>query len=111
MKFYRYNYLLAGGYGRDMDGELVPSVFPPSINIRLEEYFLIAETPKGYWIGFDKNEKYKWVSKTAKKRFAYPTKKEAENNFIKRKEKHVEILEANLIIAKRVLSKIDEYEF
>ena len=35
----------------------------------------------------------KWVSKTSRKRFAYPTKEEALENYIKRTEKRLKILE------------------
>jgi len=33
-----------------------------------------------------------WISKNSKKRYAYPTKKEALENFIKRNERRIEIL-------------------
>lgn len=65
-------------------------------------YNLHKETPKGYWIGYGENIKGKlrsdsiWVSKTAKKRHAYPTKEEALNNYIKRTLKYKDILENKL---------------
>jgi len=71
------------------------------IGIRLNErvFELIKETPKGYWIDLFPdmgwNEK-KWVSSTAKKRYAYPTKEEALSSFIARKERQIEILKAQL---------------
>jgi hypothetical protein len=79
--------------------------------IRYSEYFVLSETPKGYWISLKyykdedrllKSEK-KWVSKTSKKRFAYTTKKEALIAFIKRKEKQIKILESQLYEAKTYL--------
>ena len=64
----------------------------------LEKTFkLVKETPCGYWIKripefyFTLNKNH-WVSKTARKRYAYPTKKEALNSFIARKGRQLEIL-------------------
>lgn len=47
------------------------------------EYELVRETPKGYWIKVFMQEH--WISKTARKRYAYPTKEEALEGFIQRK--------------------------
>ena len=99
-----------GGYIKDLPFQY--------IKLELKEYNLWKETPKGYWIGYgmpDKlNDGGRWVSKTAKKRFAYPTKKEAIVNFIKRTEKRVNILsnqiiscKSSLAIAKYIDSKIE----
>ena len=95
MKFYRYEVVEYAEH--DFDGELVsPSI--PNPKLELREYDLFKETPKGYWIGYGSLGEYKynwkkWVSKTTKKRFAYPTEKEALINYIKRTEKRLEILE------------------
>jgi len=72
--------------------------------VYLIKFELLKETPKGYWIKEDFGFK-KWVSKTAKKRFAYPTKKEALINLIKRKERQIRILESRLNEAKNVLKE------
>jgi hypothetical protein len=88
----------------DSEGEYVDSHFPnPKLEVR--EYNLLRETPKGYWIGYgnfgyNKYEWKKWVSKTSKKRFAYPTKEEALVNFIKRTEKRLKILDWQLQVCK-----------
>jgi hypothetical protein len=75
----------------DIDGELTsPSIPDPKLELR--DFSLIKETPKGYWIGFKDIGSYKWISKTSKKRYAYPTEKEALNNFILRTERRVKIL-------------------
>ena len=51
----------------------------------LKKYILKRETLAGYWIGYESfDEPFKWISKTSKKRFAYPTKQEALTNYIKR---------------------------
>lgn len=91
MKFYRYNDTLCANVG---------------VRIYLYEFNMIQETPKGYWIGYY-NKKEKWVSKTAKKRYAYPTKEEALASFKARKERQIEILEHQLNRAKTALSKAE----
>jgi len=75
-------------------------------NIDLITMYLDKETPCGYWITKDhpdneyqflhRGEKRRWVSKTTRKRFAYPTKEQAMYNYIKRKERHALILSARL---------------
>jgi len=76
------------------------------IKVHEEKFDMVKETECGYWIqtGFVFPRK-KWVSKTAKKRFAYPTKKEALDSFIKRKERQKEILEHKLSNVKEALSE------
>ena len=102
MKFYRYE---AHEYAvLDYDGEYVSSPFP---NPKLEvmEYELIKETPKGYWIGLRLNSWSetvhwkKWIPKSSKKRYAYPTKEEALTNYIKRTERRVSILKHQLRVS------------
>lgn len=93
MTFYRYQIVTYAELG--MDGEFVSSKIP-NPQIELLEFKLTKETPKGYWLGVIAFPKYKWVSKTGKKRYAYPTKEEAMINFIKRTERRIEILERQL---------------
>lgn len=97
MEFYRYvsvTYTLSG--------------------IILEKYKMIKETPCGWWIvneyGFKYNRDFtdkKWVSKTARKRFAYPTKEEALFNFEKRKDCQIKILKARLNKAETDRRRVD----
>jgi hypothetical protein len=88
MNFYRYETVEYASIG--WDGEYTRSKIPnPSLELRT--FDLIEETPKGYWIGFI-NCKFKWVSKTSKKRYAYPSKEEALNAYILRTKKRIEIL-------------------
>lgn len=92
MKFYRYEakeYAVLG-----MDGEYESSDIP-NPKIELQRYRLIKETPKGYWISqcWDKKPYFKrWISKTSRKRYAYPTKAEALQNYIKRTERRIKIM-------------------
>lgn len=71
---------------------------------------LIRETPCGYWIsegGWNISGKHKWVSKTSRKRFAYPSKEEALTSFKARKHRQTEILRAQLSNAEYALDLAD----
>lgn len=94
MKFYRYVWVEYAEH--DYDGELCSPKLPnPKITINTFE--LKKETEKGYWIGIEGIDKaMRWISKSSKKRYAYPTKEEALLNFIKRTEKRVKILSHDL---------------
>lgn len=91
--------------------------FNEEIILALKMFVAIKETPKGYWIipksdyifglefdvEFDDfNESY-FVLKESKRRFAYPTKEEAIENFMFRKKKQLGILESQKIKAKKTL--------
>jgi len=84
------------------------------IRIRLSEFVLLKETPQGYWITYpDENLSSdvawkKWVSKTGKKRFAYPTKREAKISFIRRTERRFQILNSQMNICKTALERVDD---
>lgn len=98
MKFYRYEARIYAEH--DHDGELIsPRIRIPKIE--LTTFNLHKETPKGYWIGWGHPDNglrshSRWVSKTAKKRYAYPTKEEAMTNYIKRTEYRIRILKSLL---------------
>lgn len=100
MKFYRYEAVQYASL--DYDGDYVsPRI--PSPRIELREFDLVKETLKGYWI--DCIFKQKWISKTAVKRYAYPTKQEALTNFIRRIERHIEILSYQVDFLKYALQE------
>jgi len=74
----------------------------------LKVFKVIKETPCGYWIKlFYRGNDKKWVSKTTKKRYAYPTKQEALTSFKARKRRQIEILNSQLIRAKSALRWAD----
>ena len=108
MKFYRYEAVEYAEH--DYDGELCSPIFP-NPKVELKDFHLIKETTKGYWIGYLNTygirlgSWQKWVSKTSKKRFAYPTKKEALVNYIKRTEKRLKILERQIDFCKISLDR------
>lgn len=119
MKFYRYELIQyasidsEAGYGNSL-------INFPRRNLLCHEYNLFKETPKGYWIGHGNigegslRSEGHWVSKTAKKRYAYPTKTEALNNYILRTKKRKKILYGQidscsdgLALAEKELSKLN----
>lgn len=55
----------------------------------LLEFRVINETTCGYWISDFHGIIKKWVSKTGKKRYAYPTKDEAFESYLIRKMRYV----------------------
>ena len=79
------------------------------VHIYKYTYQLIKETAKGYWIDVGYPQKGKWVSKTSKKRYAYPTREEAKENFIARKKRQISILSGQLENAKAALYYVDIY--
>jgi len=70
-------------------------------DLKLVDYNIMSETPKGYWIFVD--YKKRWVSKDGMKRYAYPTPEEAMENFKARTQRCVLILESQLKKAKAYL--------
>lgn len=68
------------------------------VTIRERKFEILKETPCGFWIErweHARNEK-RWVSSTARKRYAYPTRKEAMINFKARKYRQLQLVEAQL---------------
>ena len=53
--------------------------------VEVVRYTVARETPKGVWLDYSSGGSAGWVSKTAKKRRAYPTQEEAVASFIARK--------------------------
>ena len=94
MKFYRYN--LRARATLDQFGDYSDY----DLRLYCSEYDILKETPKGYWIGYkDVNPDFngkRWVSKTAKKRYAYPSKKEALESYILRSKRRIEILKSKI---------------
>jgi hypothetical protein len=85
--------------------------------LELYEYMLDKETPKGYWIrplrggylGFWK----KWIPKVSRKRYAYPTEKEALESCIARKQHRVRYLKRDLhnaeVVLKQAMKELEKY--
>jgi hypothetical protein len=63
---------------------------PSTTHIGLRDFQIVRTTPKGAWINYGGTERF--VKLDARKRFACPTKEEALQSFIARKEKQKRIL-------------------
>jgi len=97
MKFYRYEIKRYASYNDYDDFPIHIQSYRASLS--LDTYELKRETSKGYWIGLiglSESLYRKWIPKNSKKRYAYPTKKEALNNFIKRTESRIKHCENTL---------------
>ena len=101
MEFYRYS---------DVTYESGPE-------IELSTFKITKETPKGWWVvqywdsdWYMPNENKRWVSKTVKKRYAYPTKEEAMTNFEARKMRQLSILQVQADNVERILNMIEYNE-
>lgn len=108
MKFYRYEFVQYASL--DETGDLVKPMLPnPTIELR--EYNLHKETPKGYWIGYGEPRKLlsssRWVPKTSRKRYAYPTKKEAMESFKARTQRRISILSAQIRVCQIALGRAE----
>ena len=100
-QFFRYEWQEYASH--DYDGELISPLFP-NPKLELRTYDLIKETEKGYWIGYKGFSFKKWIPKKSKKRYAYPTKEEALQNFIARTKRRVDILKRQIDCCKIAIS-------
>lgn len=75
------------------------------VGLFCDQFRAIRETPKGWWIEYwgDKGQARKWVAKTGRKRFAYPTKELALESFVARKQHMIAKLEYTLGTTKTAL--------
>lgn len=73
-----------------------------SIDVRLNKYAVLSQTPKGLWI--DGPEGRKFISTVSRKQFACLSKEDAIISFISRKKRHISILEAQLKSARVALT-------
>ena len=71
------------------------------VHLSLSEHEVDKETACGYWIGGEFNKR--WVSKTSRKRWAYPTPEEALDSFRMRKQRQIEILNSQIMKSKDAL--------
>lgn len=82
-------------------------------NIHIHEFDVLSETKEGYWInmGMTFNGEppiKKWVSKSSKKRFAYPTRKEAYESFMARKKRQIKILGSQINDSRKFLWLVEK---
>lgn len=77
------------------------------MDVELRKYRIIKHTSKGVWIRCGPNKK-KFVLSSARKRYAWPTRREALISFKARKRRQIEILHAQLDRAKEALCIANE---
>jgi hypothetical protein len=95
MKLYRFT----GSVFRDEGDD-------PRCVIYLKVLDVVKETPCGFWV-----HDGRWISKTARKRYAYPTIDEARHAFRCRTRSHVEHCQRRLEDAQLVASEeVGDYE-
>lgn len=96
---YRYTYTLVetSGFGITLPGQ---------VKLVLTTFKTLRETPKGFWIGSELDQI--WVSRTSKRRYAYPTKKEALSSLGFRVNSRIKILTKQLDTTKEALRLIEE---
>lgn len=106
MKFYRYTASKA--------------ILSSDLHVYHLSYYMIKETPCGYWISDQVAGKHvdedmknpyfwkKWVSKTAKKRYAYPTKEEALESFLARKYRQAALARNTVEYAEEAIRKAEQ---
>lgn len=94
--WYRYeDHPVATGYF-DEYGDYRPSEYKGAA-IHLRAFMVTKETPCGVWLADEGGVLMdRWVSKTSRKRYAFPTKEEAWESFIARKTKQRRLLFAQL---------------
>lgn len=105
-KYYRYQEEANPVF--DMDGDCIGR---GSTRIRLHVFEASVATPCGTWLSHYGMEKYKWVSHTSMKRFAYPDLDQALIGFRARKRRQLKILEARIKPVKRALEIIENPQF
>jgi len=107
-QFYRYEWTQYASL--DFDGDYVNPIFPNPV-ITESTFYMVKETPKGWWISsrkYHNKTNDRWISKTSKRRYAYPTKKEAMNNFILRTKRRIKILQWTIDSCECALSKANQ---
>lgn len=74
---------------------------PTEGRLKLHTYPVIRESEASYWIQTNDwfPDRLKICRKNARKTFAYPTQKQALNNYIRRTKKYKTILEYNMLRA------------
>ena len=72
--------------------------------VHVVPYKIIRRTKSGFWIT-DMSLKDRWVNNYSKKRFAYPTKERAWENFVARKLKQIFHLDDKLKYINKILEK------
>ena len=81
-----------------------------SVEVHMARYYMVRETPKGWWLSHWMNSDvwHVWVSKTARKRYAYPTPEEALEGFRARKRAQIRHATKMLNVGNAALRAVSE---
>lgn len=105
-KWYRYKDEVTASWTSDFE-----SIVPGSRRVHLSctEFYVHSHTPKGVWLAtFIDGGKWKWVSKTSKKRYAHPTKEAALEAFRIRKIRQLQHLTHKVAQVRGALFIVDQ---
>lgn len=91
-KAYRYEKYCNDETLRDWDNN-------SNVRVRLKEFTVLKETPKGYWIDTG-NKSKKWVGKDSKSPFAVLSIEQALENFVLRQQRSIRIMQHQIEFAK-----------
>ena len=82
----------------DTPDSATPELYRYNVDVRLQRYPIIKETPYGWWIrvSYWQPDNKKWVSKTARGAWAKDTPEKALESYIARKCRQIAILEEQL---------------
>ncbi len=88
------------------------------VRLQLAVFKVTSSTPCGYWITHAESmwysDQHRWMNKTAFRRYAWSTKKQALISFISRKKKQISIVENQLskarLALKEAIKVLDESE-
>lgn len=97
--WYRYTDSIVSSFDAEYE-----YVVARSVRLSLNEYRVIKHTPKGVWLDVGIGDR-RLVLRNSRKRFACPTKKEALESFIARKECQIKIFEHRLQTARTALAQ------
>jgi len=81
--------------------------------LRCDAYRVKRHTPCGVWLQdplyFRRGKSERWVSKTARKRFAYPTKMLALESYRARKRRQIDYAKRTLLMARKALQMTEDW--
>lgn len=93
-----------------------------SVQLQTEKFYVLKETPCGYWVNSQFNPHWmsfqalkkrkflKWVSKSGFKRLCYPTIKEAFESFKRRKIRQQSIVARQLDEVNKIVKSLDSID-
>jgi hypothetical protein len=102
--WYRYEDVSYAHLSFDVNGG---ESYYSTLRVELRKFDVVRRTPKGVWLAVGFTDK-RWVSTTARKRFACPTVEEARESFRARKQRQMKIHEARADRARRALRELDK---